>query len=191
MWPSDFSLIGKKWWNADWCLRCCDPLAAQEDVGIRVTRNLPAAGRHMGGHLQSVSGDTQHTAMLPALQLVHFVAIVTWTSNRGYRNKDCNQGYLAMLEMLPLFQSSFSIRANRLETPLWGFFFFIAVVVVLDVSMKEFLWQLFSSLSDSFNRCYVSFSIECVSNAFCLWSSLQALIDKRLVYIKHTCIALA
>lgn len=155
MWPSDFSLIWKKWRNADWCLRYCNPIAAQEDVGIRVTRNLPAAGRHMGGHLQSVSGDTQHTAMLFASQLVHFVSVVMWTSNRGYRNKDCNQDYFAMLEMLPLFQSSFNIRANRLEAPLWVFFF-NPVVVVLDVSMKEFLWQLFSSLSDSFNRCYVS-----------------------------------
>lgn len=89
------------------------------------------------------------------------------TSNAGYRNKHCNQDYLATLEMLPLFQSSFNIRANRLEAPLWGFFI---AIVVRDVSMREFLWQLLSSLSDSFNRCYVS--LESLSQMLSVYEAL-------------------
>lgn len=89
--------------------------------------------------------------------------------NSGYRNKHCNQDYLATLEMLP----SSRVLSTSGKTG-WRLlsegFFFDAVVVVLDVSMKEFLWQQFSSLSDSFNRCYVS--LESVSQMLSVYEAL-------------------
>jgi hypothetical protein len=59
----------------------------------------------------------------------------------GYRNKHYSQDYLALLEMFSPFRSSFSVRVNRLDAHLQGFFCILDEISLIIVFFLVWFFQ--------------------------------------------------